>query len=151
MGPANVHSSAVEVHLVVFGYRLRRRDCRRKGGGGWRVVVGRVEGGSHGVGVEHVGIGGTVIHHGRPHGREAEVLLEWTGGVDDGVLMHLECVYGEGDLGLGGREGGWVHRVVERVLIKVGFGLSIGGYHDAVDRRHLGRGLCAPFGWLISS
>jgi hypothetical protein len=92
-----------------------------------------------------------VVHHWRAHRREAEVLLEGPSRVYDGILVHLECVYGEGALGLRGREGGWVHGVVERVLVQIGFCLGVGGYHNAVDRRHLGRSLGAPFGWLISS
>jgi hypothetical protein len=150
MGTANVHSGTVEVHLVVVGQWLRRRDSRGERRAGWGVVVGGVERRGHGVGVEHVGVGRIVVHHGRPDGREAEVLLEWTGRVYDGVVVHLECVYGEGHLGLRGREGGRVHRVVERVLVQIGLRLGVGGYHDAVDGRYLWRGLCAPLGWLIS-
>jgi hypothetical protein len=92
-----------------------------------------------------------VVHHWRADGREAKVLLERARRADDGVLVHVERVYGEGDLGLRGREGGWVHGVVERVVVQIGFCLGIGRYHNAVDRRDLGRGLGAPFGWLISS
>jgi hypothetical protein len=150
MGSTDVHSRAIKVHLVVVGQWLRRRDSGGEGRAWWRVVVGGVEGRGHGVGVEHVGVGRIVVHHGRPDGREAEVLLEWAGRAYDGVVVHLECVYGEGHLGLRGREGGRVHRVVERVLVQVGLGLGVGGYHDAVDGRDLGGGLCAPLGWLIS-
>jgi hypothetical protein len=151
MMSTNVHASAVKVHLIVVGYGLWCRDSRREGGARGRVVVGRVEGGGHGVGVEHVGVGGVVVHHWRADGREAKVLLERARRADDGVLVHVERVYGEGDLGLRGREGGWVHGVVERVVVQIGFCLGIGRYHNAVDRRDLGRGLGAPFGWLISS
>jgi len=151
MGTPNVHASAIEVHLAVVGQWLWRRDSRGEGGARWRVVVGRVEGRGHGIGVEHGGVGGVVVvHHGRANGREGEVLLEWASRVDDGVLVHLECVYGEGHLGLRGREGGRVHGVVERVLVQVGFGLGVGGDHDAVDGRDQGRSLSAPLGWLIS-
>ena len=92
-----------------------------------------------------------MVHHGRADGGEAEVLLEGTSRINDRILVHLECVYGEGDLRLRGRVVGRVHGLVERVLVQVGLGLGVGGYHNAVDGRHLGRGLSAPLGWLISS
>jgi hypothetical protein len=36
--------------------------------------------------------------------------------------------------------------VVERVVVQVGLGLGIGGYHDTVDGRDQRRGFCAPLG-----
>ena len=73
---ANVHATPVKVHLVVFGYGLRSGDGGGKSGAGWRVVVGGVEGGSHGVLVEHVGVEGVVAHEWRANRREAgEALL----------------------------------------------------------------------------
>lgn len=100
--------------------------------------------------VEHVGTEGIVVHHGGADGREAKVLLKGPGRVDDGVLVHVERVDGEGRLGLRGREGGRVHGVVvERVLVQVGLCLGVGGDHDAVDGRDLGRGFCSPLGGLI--
>jgi hypothetical protein len=151
MMSTDVHASAVKVHLAVVGDGLWCRDSRGKCGARGRVVVGGVERGGHGVWVEHVGVGGVVVHHWRADRREAKVLLERASRADDGVLVHVECVYGEGNLGLRGREGGRVHGVVERVLVQIGFCLGIGRDHNAVDGRDLGRGLGAPFGWLISS
>jgi hypothetical protein len=58
-----------------------------------------------------------MLHHGRTDWGKAKVLLERTSRVHDGVLMHLECVYGEGNLRLRGGEGGGVHGVVERVVV----------------------------------
>jgi hypothetical protein len=149
VGAANVHAGAVKVHLIVVGNGLWGGDSRGEGGARGRVVVGGVERGGHGVGVEHVGVGGVVVHHGRADGREAKVLLERASRADDGVLVHLEGVDGEGGLGLRGREGRRVHGVVERVLVQIGFCLGVCRYHNAVDGRDLGRGLGAALGWLI--
>lgn len=149
LGVADIHATAVEVHLII-GNRLRCRGGGGEGRAGGRIVVGGVERGGHGVGVEHVCAEGVVVHHGRTHGREAKVLLERTSRADDGVFVHLKGIYGEGDLGLGGGKGGWLHGVlVERVLVQVGLCLGVGGDHDAVHGRHLGGGFGAPLGWLI--
>jgi hypothetical protein len=101
--------------------------------------------------VEHVRVRGVVAHHGRADGGEAKVLLEGPRRADDGVLVHLERVYGVRDMRLRGGEGGRLHRVVERVVMQVGLGVGVGRYHDAVHGRHKGRGLGAPLGRLISS
>jgi hypothetical protein len=66
--------------------------------------------------------------------------------VYSGIFVHREGVYREGDLCLRGWEGGGLHGVVERVLVQVGFGLGVGGYHDSVDGRDQRRGFCAPLG-----
>src|SRR4051812_23955886 len=107
MRTADVHAGTVKVHLVVVRQRLGRRDSGWEGRARGRVVVGTVERRGQGVWVEHVRVGGAVVHHGRADGREAKVLLEGARRVYDGVLVvHLEGVDGEGHLGLRGREGG---------------------------------------------
>jgi len=98
---ADVHATPVKVHLVVLGYGLWSGDGRGEGRAGRGVVVGGVEGGGHGLLVEHVGVEGVVAHEGRADRREArEVLLVGAGGMYDGVVVHGEGVYAEGGLGL---------------------------------------------------
>lgn len=141
----DIHAIAIEVEVIIFGKGLRR-GCSRGEGGTWRgVIVGRVEGGGYRVWIVEVRIGSIVVYERRSDGREAKVLLERPSGGYDGVFMELEGIDGEGDLWLG-IESGWVHRVVQRVLVQRSLCLWIGRYHDAVDRGHLRRGLCAPFG-----
>lgn len=74
----DVQAVTVEVHLAVIVHGLGCRDGGGEGGTGGRVIVGRVEGGGHRVGVEDVGERCAVVHHGRANGREAKVLLEGT-------------------------------------------------------------------------
>lgn len=134
---ADVHALTVEIHLAVVVHGLGSGYGGGECGAWWGVVIGRVEGGGHGVWVEDVGEGGAVVHHGRANRGEAKVMLKWTSRTYDRIIRHLECVDGEGDLGLRGREGGWLHGLIERVVVQVGLGLGVGGDHDAVDGRDL--------------
>jgi hypothetical protein len=101
--------------------------------------------------VEHVRVEGIVAHEGRANWREAgEALLVGPSRMYNGIVVYLERVDGEGDLGLRGWEGGRLHGVhVERVLVEIGLGLGVGGYHNAVDGGDQRRGFCSPLGGLI--
>lgn len=138
-------------HLFAFRYRLGCGYSRWISGAWWRVVAVGVHRRRHGCClVEHLGVW-TAADHWRTNGREGELLLERSGGIDDGVIIEIECVETERQLGVLCLRLVWLRRIrrVQGIVVQCSVGRCI-LRHNVGDWRYLRRRFCTPLRRLRS-
>ncbi len=100
---AHVHGPKVEA-VAIGAQGMRSGNAGREARAGGGVKVGADGGGGHRRPIVH-GREGVMRDHGRPGGREGEVLLEGAGRGEDGVVVDAEGVQREGHCAVIGRLG----------------------------------------------